>query len=90
MVETTKQSLERGRARCTSRARSRQRTARYARPSSPVTRTKRDALITASWPFSNEVSAIDPVASMQGIPNAALKAVASEVRQMLREVIAAV
>lgn len=37
-----------------------------------------------------EVSAIDPVASMQAIDNAELKAVAGEVREMLREVIEAI
>jgi len=35
-----------------------------------------------------EVSAIDPAASMQAIDNAQLKAVAAEVREMLREVVA--
>lgn len=34
-----------------------------------------------------EVSAIDPVASMQAIDNAELKAVAGKVRDMLREVV---
>jgi len=37
-----------------------------------------------------EVSAIDPVASMQAIDNAGLKAVAGDVREMLRDVIAAI
>lgn len=37
-----------------------------------------------------EVSAVDPVASMAGIPNDALKAVAGQVRDMLAGVIAAV
>ena len=37
-----------------------------------------------------EVSAIDPVASMQGIDNAALSAVAGQVRDMLKAVVAAV
>lgn len=37
-----------------------------------------------------EVSAIDPVASMRAIDNAELKAVAGEVREMLREVIEAI
>lgn len=37
-----------------------------------------------------EVSAVDPVASMAGIPNDALKQVAAEVRQMLQGVVAAV
>lgn len=36
------------------------------------------------------VSAIDPVASMQAIDNAALKAVAGEVRTMLARVVAAI
>ncbi|SLN54336.1 hypothetical protein PSA7680_02836 [Pseudoruegeria aquimaris] len=37
-----------------------------------------------------EVSAIDPVASMQAIDNAELKVVAGQVREMLREVIEAI
>jgi len=37
-----------------------------------------------------EVSAIDPVASMQAIDNAELKVVAGQVRDMLREVIEAI
>ena len=37
-----------------------------------------------------EVSAIDPVASMQAIDNAELKTVAAEVRQMLAKVVATV
>ena len=37
-----------------------------------------------------EVSAVDPVASMAGIPNDALKQVAGQVRQMLEGVVAAV
>ena len=37
-----------------------------------------------------EVSAVDPVASMAGIPNDALKQVAAEVRKMLQGVVAAV
>jgi uncharacterized protein (DUF302 family) len=37
-----------------------------------------------------EVSAIDPVASMQGIDNADLSAVAGQVRDMLKAVVAAV
>ena len=37
-----------------------------------------------------EVSAVDPVASMAGIPNDTLKQVAAEVRQMLQGVVAAV
>ena len=37
-----------------------------------------------------EVSAIDPVASMQAIDNAELKAVAGQVREMLKAVVAAV
>ncbi|MCU9847606.1 DUF302 domain-containing protein [Defluviimonas sp. WL0024] len=37
-----------------------------------------------------EVSAIDPVASMQAIDNAKLTAVASEVRDMLKSVVAAI
>ena len=36
-----------------------------------------------------EVAAIDPVASMQAIPNAALKQAAEQVRQKLKRVIAA-
>ena len=37
-----------------------------------------------------EVSAIDPVASMQAIDNAGLKAVAAEVREMLGKVVTAI
>ena len=37
-----------------------------------------------------EVSAVDPIASMAGIDNAELKAVAGQVREMLSEVVAAV
>ena len=37
-----------------------------------------------------EVSAIDPVASMQGIENAELSAVAGQVRDMLKAVVAAI
>ena len=37
-----------------------------------------------------EVSAIDPAASMQAIPNDALKAVAGQVRDMLQEVVDAI
>lgn len=37
-----------------------------------------------------EVSAIDPVASMQAIPNATLHSVAGKVRDMLRDVVAAI
>jgi uncharacterized protein (DUF302 family) len=37
-----------------------------------------------------EVSAIDPVASMQAIPNDALKALAGQVRDLLAEAIAAI
>jgi uncharacterized protein (DUF302 family) len=37
-----------------------------------------------------EVSAIDPVVSMQGIDNAELKSVAGQVREMLNAVIAAI
>lgn len=37
-----------------------------------------------------EVSAIDPVASMQAIPNAALKLLAGQVRDLLSESIAAI
>jgi uncharacterized protein (DUF302 family) len=37
-----------------------------------------------------EVSAVDPVASMAGIDNAALKVVAGEVAAMLKDVVAAV
>ncbi|MEZ5778102.1 MAG: DUF302 domain-containing protein [Paracoccaceae bacterium] len=37
-----------------------------------------------------EVSAIDPVASMQAIENAELQAVAGQVRDMLKDVIAAI
>ena len=37
-----------------------------------------------------EVSAVDPVASMAGIPNDRLKEVAAEVRKMLQGVVAAV
>jgi uncharacterized protein (DUF302 family) len=37
-----------------------------------------------------DISAIDPVASMQGIDNADLSAVAGQVRDMLKAVVAAV
>lgn len=37
-----------------------------------------------------EVSAVDPVASMQAIDNAALKSVAGEVREMLARVVAGI
>lgn len=37
-----------------------------------------------------EVSAIDPVASMQAIPNAELKAVAGQVRDLLAKAVAAI
>lgn len=37
-----------------------------------------------------EVSAVDPLASMAGIPNDELKNVASQVRQMLSDVVAAI
>lgn len=37
-----------------------------------------------------EVSAVDPVASMAGIPNDELKNVAGQVRQMLSDVVAAI
>ncbi|MFC2968089.1 DUF302 domain-containing protein [Acidimangrovimonas pyrenivorans] len=37
-----------------------------------------------------EISAIDPVASMAAIPNEDLKAVAGQVRRMLKDVVAAV
>lgn len=37
-----------------------------------------------------EVSAVDPIASMAGIDNAELKAVAGQVREMLSEVVATV
>ena len=37
-----------------------------------------------------EVSAIDPVASMQAIDNADLKAVAGQVRELLKQVVAAI
>ena len=36
------------------------------------------------------VSAIDPVASMQAIPNDQLRALATQVRKMLQEVVAAI
>jgi uncharacterized protein (DUF302 family) len=37
-----------------------------------------------------EISAIDPVASMQAIPNDGLKAVAGKVRQLLKDAVAAI
>jgi len=37
-----------------------------------------------------EVSAVDPVSSMAGIPNDDLKDVAGQVRQMLSDVVAAI
>lgn len=47
-------------------------------------------VILREVPGGIEVSAIDPVASMAAIPNDALKQVASEVRQMLTDVVASI
>lgn len=47
-------------------------------------------VILRAVPGGVEISAIDPVASMQAIPNEALHAVAGQVRDMLRKVVAAV
>ncbi|MFZ5708460.1 MAG: DUF302 domain-containing protein [Pseudomonadota bacterium] len=47
-------------------------------------------VILREVPGGIEVSAIDPVASMQAIPNQALKQVAGQVRQMLTEVVASI
>ena len=47
-------------------------------------------VILREVPGGIEVSAIDPAASMAAIPNAALKQVASEVRQMLADVVASI
>jgi uncharacterized protein (DUF302 family) len=47
-------------------------------------------VILREIPGGIEVSAIDPVASMQAIPNTELKLVAGQVRQMLAEVVAAI
>ena len=47
-------------------------------------------IILREVPGGIEVSAIDPAASMAAIPNDALKQVASEVRQMLADVVASI
>jgi uncharacterized protein (DUF302 family) len=47
-------------------------------------------VILREVPDGVEVSAVDPVASMQAIENDALKAVAGQVRGMLEEVVAAI
>ena len=47
-------------------------------------------VILREVPGGIEVSAIDPAASMAAIPNDALKQVASEVRQMLADVVASI
>ena len=47
-------------------------------------------VILRETPEGVEVSAIDPVASMQAIPNPGLAAVAGQVRDMLAEVVAAI
>ena len=47
-------------------------------------------VILREVPGGIEVSAIDPVASMAAIPNDALKQVASQVRQMLADVVASI
>ncbi|MBC7157408.1 MAG: DUF302 domain-containing protein [Rhodobacteraceae bacterium] len=47
-------------------------------------------VILRAVPGGVEVSAVDPVASMQAIDNAALSAVAGQVQAMLRDVVAAI
>jgi uncharacterized protein (DUF302 family) len=47
-------------------------------------------VILREVPGGVEVSAIDPVASMQAIPNDGLKQVADKVRQMLHDAVAAI
>ena len=47
-------------------------------------------VILREVPGGIEVSAIDPAASMAAIPNDALKQVASQVRQMLADVVASI
>lgn len=47
-------------------------------------------VILREVPDGVEVSAIDPVSSVEAIPNDALKRVAGQVRQRLRDAVAAI
>jgi uncharacterized protein (DUF302 family) len=49
-----------------------------------------NVIVRATGPNTVEVSAIDPVASMQAIPNDKLKSVAGQVRGMLEDVVKAI